>query len=295
MTMTTATIGNRTKETAPETELRAAARRRGLTMKELADKMGVTPGYLSGLATGRKPWTPRMREKAVAVLGEVPGQGIVYRQRRVVNGESSYIRERARELGMSMQDLAERVGVTPGYMTQVSRGQRNMGVKVQARVESALEAPAKVEPAKRADVDRGAVWDQMDAQGLSQNEVARRAGVSSGHLSQIMSGKANPSPGVLKKLHGVLFQRSRQEERVMPAEVKVLGWRKGERSGMVVRGAGGPGSKAGGGTIRVGGHVPWGAKVGYAFRTGYDGRGRVWTTHAGERGYSAMLTRAEAA
>ena len=47
----------------------------------------------------------------------------------------------------------------------------------------------------------------------------------------------------------------------MPAEVKVLGWRKGERSGMVVRGAGGPGNKVGGGTIRVGGHVPWGAKV----------------------------------
>ena len=293
MTTATTAIGKRAKETAGETELRAAARRRGLTMQELAAKMGVTPGYLSGLATGRKPWTPGMREKAVAVLGEVPGQGVVYRQRGVVNGESSYIRERARELGMSMQDLAARVGVTPGYMTQVSRGHRNMGVKVQARVESALEAPAKVAPAKRAGVDRGAVWDRMDAHGLSQNEVARRAGVSTGHLSQIMSGKANPSPGTLKRLHGVLFQRSRQEERVMPAEVKVLGWRKGERSGMVVRGAGGPGSKVGGGTIRVGGRVPWGAKVEYAFRTGYDGRGRVSTTHVVERGYSAMLTQPE--
>ena len=154
-------------------------------------------------------------------------------------------------------------------------------------------APAKVASAKRAGVDRGAVWDRMDAHGLSQNEVARRAGVSTGHLSQIMSGKANPSPGVLKKLHGVLFHRSNQEERVMPAEVKVLGWRKGERSGMVVRGAGGPGSKVGGGTIRVGGRVPWGAKVEYAFRTGYDGRGRVSTTHVVERGYSAMLKQPE--
>ena len=56
------------------------------------------------------------------------------------------------------------------------------------------EAPAKVAPAKRASVDRGAVWDRMDAHGLSRNEVARRAGVSTAHLSQIMSGKANPSP-----------------------------------------------------------------------------------------------------
>ena len=294
MTTTTGTIGNQTNETAaPETELKAAARRRGLTMKELAVKMGVTASYLSGLSTGRKPWTPAMREKAVAVLGEVPGQGVVYRQSGAVSGESCYIRERARALGMSMQDLAERVGVTPGYMTDVSRGRRNMGVKVQARVESALEAPAKVAPAKRTDVDRGAVWDRMDAHGLSQNEVARRAGVSAGHLSQIMSGKANPSPGVLKKLHGVLFQRTKAEERVVPAEVKVLGWRKGERSGMVVRGAGGPGSKVGGGTIRVGGRVPWGAKVEYAYRAGYDGRGWLSVTHVVEPGYSVMLTQPE--
>ena len=347
----------------PETELRAAARRRGLTMKELADKMGVSAGYLSQIANGRRPWTPKMREKAAAVLGEVPGQGIVYRQGGVVtgessfirerarvmgmsmqdladrvgvsygymsqvarghsnmgvkvqarvesalqapakvapaqcanrqgcvvSGESSYIRERARELGMSLRDLADRVGVSYSYMSQVARGHSNMGVKVQARVESALEAPAKVAPAQPACIDREAVWERMNVHGISQNEAARRAGLSSAYLSQIMSGKSNPSPGVLKKLHGVLFQRSKAEERVMPAEVKVLGWKKGKRRGIVVRGAGGPGHKDGGGTVRVGGRVPWGAKAEFAYRAGYDGRGRVSVTHVVERGYSAMLT-----
>ena len=72
-----------------ESELRAAARRRGLTMKELAVKMGVSAGYLSGLSTGRTPWTPKMREKVAAVLGEVPGQGIVYRQGGVVTGRAA--------------------------------------------------------------------------------------------------------------------------------------------------------------------------------------------------------------
>ena len=67
-------------------------------MKELGAKMGVSVGHLSGVATGRKPWTSRMRERAVSVLGEVPGQGVVYRQGGVVSGESSYIRERARAL-----------------------------------------------------------------------------------------------------------------------------------------------------------------------------------------------------
>ena len=367
--MTTATLvnGTRTMGTgALETELRAAARRRGLTMRELAAKMGVSPGYLSVFATGRTPWTPKMRDKAAAVLGEVPGQGVACRQVGVVSGESSYIRERARALGMSMRDLAERVGVSYGYMSQVSRGRGNMGVKVQARVESvlqapakvapaqcanrqgcvvsgessfirerarelgmslrnlaervgvsygymsqvsrgrgnmgvkvqarvesALEAPAKVAPAKCAGVDREVLWGRMDAHGLSQNEVARRAGVSSAHLSQIMNGNSSPSAGVLKKLHGVLFQRSKAEERVMPAEVKVLGWRKGVRTGMVVRGAGGGGGTVGGGAIRVGGRVPWGAVAEYAYRAGYDGRGRVSVTHVVERGYSGMLTQPE--
>ena len=288
----TATSTSTTRGT--ETELRAAARRRGLTMKELAAKMGVSAGCLSGLSTGRNEWTPSLREKAMAVLGEVPGQGIVYRQGGPVIGKSSYIRERAREMGMNLRELADRAGVSYGYMSMVARGRCDMGVKLQARVESALEAPARIEPEKLPCVDRPAIWERMDLLDISQNEVARRAGVSSAHLSQIMNGY--PSAGVLKRLHGVLFQRSK-DERVMPAELKVMGWRKGERQGMVVRGAGGPGrgAKAGGGAVRVGGRVPWGAKVEYAFRTGYDGRGRVSTTHVVERGYSAMLTQAEAA
>ena len=370
MTTATPATGTRTTETATaESELRAAARRRGLTLKELAALMGVSAGYLSGISTGRTPWTPKMREKVMAVLGEVPGQGTVYRQGGVVTGESSFIRERARTLGMTMQDLADRVGVSYGYMTDVSRGRQNMGVKVQvrvesalkapakvapaqcanrngsvvsgessyireraralgmslkelaervgvsygymsmvsrghrsmgvkvqARVESALEAPAKVAPAQPASIDREAMWDRMNAHGFSQNEAARRAGISSAHLSQIMNGRNSPSAGVLRKLHGVLFQPTKAE-RVMPAEVKVLGWRKGERHGMVVHGAGGPGrrGRSGGPAIRVGGHVPWGAKAEFAYRAGYDGTGRVSITHVVERGYSAMLKQPETA
>ena len=57
--MTTATIGTGTA--GRESELRAAARRIGLAMKDLADLMGVSAGYLSQIATGRRPWTKTMR------------------------------------------------------------------------------------------------------------------------------------------------------------------------------------------------------------------------------------------
>jgi len=370
--MTTATEIRTTEKAGRESELRAAARRRGVTMKELAAMMDVSPGYLSTVANGHRPWTPKMREKVMAVLGEVPGQGTVYRSGgAVVTSESSYIRERARERGMTMKDLADQVGVTYGYLSAAARGHVNMGVKVQVRVESALDAPMRVAPAACANrpesvvsgqssessyireraralgmtmcelaekvgvsasymstvsrghrsmgvrlqarveealegstkvapaectlVDAQVLWDRMNAHGFSQNEVARRAGMSSAHLSQIVNGKASASAGVLRRLHAVLFRKTKAEERVMPAELKVLGWSKGERHGTVIHGARGRDGTARGGAVRIGGRVPWGAKPEFAFRAGYDGSGRVSMTPVMMPSYSAMLKQPEAA
>ena len=64
------------------------------------------------------------------------------------------------------------------------------------------------------------MWERMDAHGVSQNEVARRASVSRSHLSEIIAGKATPSAKVLHRLHGVLYRRSSKEERVMPVDVQ---------------------------------------------------------------------------
>ena len=351
----------------PESELRAAARKHGLTVKEVAALMGVNYGHLCAVANGHRPWTPMLREKVSAVLGEVPGQGVVYRRGGLVQGESTgireqaraqglsqreladrvgvsatfmsqvargrrsmspqvqtrveavlgasariepavcanrqgghvsgkttHIREQARVMGLSMGELEERVGVSRGYMSQVSRGYRNMGVAVQRRVEAVLKAPARIGPAQLPSIDPQALWDRMDALGISQNEAARRAGVSPSLLSQIMNGRRVPSGNVLRKLHVALFQPTK-EELVVPAEVKVMAWKKDGRKGVVVRGAGGPGpggKNIGGGTVRIGGRVPWGAEVEYAYRAGYDSRGQVSVTHlVDERGYGAMLNK----
>ena len=365
--ITTSAAAPEERRGRPESELRAAARKRGLTIKELAMLMGVSASHLSQVGTGRKPWSQAMREKAIAVLGEVPGQGVVYRQSTEISSESSFIRERARTLGMTMQELSDRAGVSYGYLIQVSRGRRNMGIRVQARVESALDAPARVAPARCAnrqsdvvdenessyireraralgmtmrdlaervgvsygymiqvsrgrrnmgvrvqarieavlggqakvesaqcpEIDRQFIWERMDELDISQNEVARRAGISSAHLSQIMNGQRSPSAVVLRKLHGALFRRTKGEERVMPAALKVMGWKKGERSGMVVHGARGRDGTARGGAVRVGGRVPRGAEVEYAFRTGYDGTGKVSVEHVVAPGYSALLKQPE--
>ena len=172
-----------------------------------------------------------------------------------------------------------------------------MSPAVQARMEAALGGPVRIEPAQRPTVDPRAPWDRMDAHGLSQNGTARRAGISGSLLSQITNGQRTTSGEVLRKLHGVQFQPS-ASELVVPAEVKVMAWKKDERQGVVIKGAGGPGAggnNPGGGTVRIGGRVPWGAEVEYAYRAGYDSRGQVSVTHlVDERGYGVMLAKPEA-
>ena len=289
-------VDNRQGKGKPESELRAAARRKGLILKELAEKMGVSYGYLSQVSAGSRSWTPKLRERAMAVLGEVPGQGVVYRQGGLVNGaESTCIRERAREVGLSMGALADLVGVSRSYLSMASRGKRHFSPGVQAKVEAVLEAPATVEAAQCPTVDPRTLWDRMDAHGFSQNQVARLAGISTGHLSLIMNGQRTPSGDVLRRLHEVLFAPT-QAELVAPVELKVMGWKKEDRKGVVVKGAGGPhsGRNPGGGTVRIGGRVPWGAEVEYAYTSGYDSRGQLSVNHiVDERGYGVMLKQPE--
>ena len=275
-----------------ESHLSVAARERGLTINELAALMGVGPSHLSQVARGRKNLTANMRDKIEAVLGEVPPQGVVHRQGGVVpGGQSTYVRERAREQGMTLRQVADRAGISYHYLSQASRGHRNLSPKVQKQVEEVLQAPVRVEAAQPADVDPQVLWERMDAHGWSQNETARRAGISTGHLSQIMNGQRKPSGDVLRRLHEVLFAPS-AAELVAPVELQVMAWKKGGRNGVVIKGAGGPrsGGKPGDGTIRVGGKVPWGAEVEFAYTTGYDSHGRVSVNHlVDERGCSAML------
>jgi len=264
-----------------------------MNMLDLSDRSGISYSYLTQVARGRRHMGVKAQAQIESVLGapaKVASAQCANRQGDVIDGDgSSFIRERARALGMTMRELAEKVGVSCGYMSQVSRGRRNMGVKVQAKVEAVLGGRAKVESARCPNLDRQFIWEQMDDLDVSQNEVARRAGISSGHLSQIMNGTRSPSAVGLRKLHGALFRRPQGEQRVMPAELKVLGWKKGERSGMVVHGARGRDGTARGGAVRVGGRVPWGAEVEYAFRAGYDGSGRVSVDHVVAPGYSALL------
>ena len=49
-----------------------------------------------------------------------------------------------------------------------------------------------------------AVWELLDELDLSQNELARRCGISRGYMSLLMRGEGSPSPGLRRRMQEVL-------------------------------------------------------------------------------------------
>ena len=58
--------------------------------------------------------------------------------------------------------------------------------------------------ARRVLLKREALWDRLDRFNVSQNELARRLDISTGHLSRLVNGQRCPSPSVRRRLMEVL-------------------------------------------------------------------------------------------
>ena len=49
-----------------------------------------------------------------------------------------------------------------------------------------------------------AAWEHLSRLDMTQNELARAAGISTGHMSLLMNDRRSPSPGVRRRLRAAL-------------------------------------------------------------------------------------------
>ncbi len=56
------------------------------------------------------------------------------------------------------------------------------------------------QPSSKVRLNTRRVWELLNRLNMSQNELAARAGTSSGYLSQLISGTRRPSPSLRKRL-----------------------------------------------------------------------------------------------
>ena len=60
------------------------------------------------------------------------------------------------------------------------------------------------QPSSRVKLNPDRVWELLNRLNMSQNELARLAGISSGYLSQLMTGTRRPSAELRRRLMEVL-------------------------------------------------------------------------------------------
>ena len=60
------------------------------------------------------------------------------------------------------------------------------------------------QPSSRVRLNPDRVWELLNRLNMSQNELARLAGISSGYLSQLMTGTRCPSAELRRRLMEVL-------------------------------------------------------------------------------------------
>ena len=60
-------------------------------------------------------------------------------------------------------------------------------------------------------VNSFAIWEYLTKQNLAQNELAKRLGISSGYMAQLISGNRSPSPKLRRKMLDVLSPLSFEE------------------------------------------------------------------------------------
>ena len=60
------------------------------------------------------------------------------------------------------------------------------------------------QPACRVKLNPHAVWERLNRLNITQNQLAAMAGITSGYLSQLMTGTRSPSAEVRKRLQETL-------------------------------------------------------------------------------------------
>jgi len=60
-------------------------------------------------------------------------------------------------------------------------------------------------------VNNVVVWQYLTKENLAQNELAKRLGISSGYMAQLIGGSRSPSPKLRRKMLDVLSPLSFEE------------------------------------------------------------------------------------
>ncbi|WP_422446541.1 helix-turn-helix domain-containing protein [Thermoanaerobacterium sp. DL9XJH110] len=184
--------------------IRDFRRKRNLSLQELARRAGLSVSYLSEIERGKKQPSLETIDKLATALN-ISREGFFERPdapapRPVALGDKiSLLR---REKKMTLAQLAEKAGISGAYLCHIETGRAMPSLSTLKSIAAALGVcPDDLMAASHVGYKLKKVRCER---GLTQSELAKKAGVSPGLIGQIESGRVEPSIKTLEKIASAL-------------------------------------------------------------------------------------------
>ncbi|MTI81208.1 MAG: helix-turn-helix transcriptional regulator [Firmicutes bacterium] len=183
--------------------IRSLREERGYTLQDLAKRAKLSLSYLSEIERGSKRPSLKTIEKLATALnvpktqlieGEVTDTGLSLGEKiRIIRNEKD----------LSLQDLADNVGISLSYLSEIERGTVYPALSTLKRVSEGLNIPTSALMGHEGTLGHK-LRSLREEYGLTQAQLANLASVTAGLIGQIEQGKVQPSLKTLEKLAEVM-------------------------------------------------------------------------------------------
>lgn len=177
--------------------LRVLRQQRGLTLQELADRAGLSRSYLSEIERGKKQPSIKVLETIASALN-VSLEVLVSQETEGEVGLGGKLRLAREREGMTVAEVAEAVGISPGYLGEIERGQSLPAVDTLRELATVVSLPLSQA------LQCGTMGDKVkmlrERLGLSRAELAQMAAVSPSFVAQLENNRTQASLPTLRHI-----------------------------------------------------------------------------------------------
>ncbi len=183
--------------------IRALREERGYTLQDLAKRANLSLSYLSEIERASKRPSLKTIEKLANALnvpkthlieGEVCDTGLKLGEKiRIIRNEK----------GLSLQELADKAGISLSYLSEIERGTVYPALNTLKRLAAALGVSTSSIMGNEGTLGHR-LRSLREEYGLTQAQLANLAGVTAGLIGQIEQGKVQPSLKTLEKIADVM-------------------------------------------------------------------------------------------
>ncbi|WP_366924791.1 helix-turn-helix domain-containing protein [Metallumcola ferriviriculae] len=185
-------------------KIRELREERDYTLSDLAERAGLSISYLSEIERGAKRPSLKTLDKIAAALNVSRNVLVDIGGEKLKISMGDKIRMLREEDKLTLGDLAKNVGISPSYLSEIERESVHPSVSTIKSISRALEVPITTIMHSHESTIGLKLRASREEQGMTQADLADKAGVSAGLIGQIENGRVQPSLKTLENVADVL-------------------------------------------------------------------------------------------